>query len=544
MTAAIKSITMPEIDGLIARMREAIEHELALSQADISLLLEALLSLVQLQLHMQDKDITLHKLRKLAGMVKASEKLRDLLVTAQTPEDPAAASKPASDSKQRDQRKSTAPPAPPAPPVAPRVEHHSLETLRKGDECPACFSGTLYKYDPASFLRIEGQSPFAPVLYLSERLRCNTCGEFFTAELPAQALRDGARGQKYGFSARALMAILKYFAGTPFYRQGSVQQLLGVAISASTIFDQCEYLADDCQLMYKTLTSLAANARQYHIDDTGNRILAQKPVSRASRSDGVKRTRSGVYTSGLIACLDDGRRIVLYQTSIGHAGELLDDVLKLRSRNRAPPILMSDALPSNHVSQVTLEKSLCNAHGRRQFVDVLNHEPVLVPWVLERYKLIWRHEDTAREQGLSAAERLVYHQQHSLPVMAELLAWGQSQLEQRLVEANSGLGKAIAYFTQHYEGLTAFCRIEEAALDNNSMEQLLKLVVRNRKNASFFKTAAGAGVADVLTSIIATASLGGVNALDYLTVLQRHKAQYRLDPGKWLPWNYTENALA
>jgi hypothetical protein len=80
--------------------------------------------------------------------------------------------------------------------------------------------------------------------HLLERLRCNTCGSYFTAALPDTSQQDGPAEQIYGYSARALMAIQKYFAGAPFYRQQTLQQLFGLPISASTVFDQCEQLAN------------------------------------------------------------------------------------------------------------------------------------------------------------------------------------------------------------------------------------------------------------------------------------------------------------
>jgi transposase len=78
-----------------------------------------------------------------------------------------------------------------------------------------------------NLLRISGHSPFVPEQHLMERLRCNACGAYFTVTLPEAVLADGDVGQKYGYSARALMGIHKYFAGLPYYRQGSLQQLLG-----------------------------------------------------------------------------------------------------------------------------------------------------------------------------------------------------------------------------------------------------------------------------------------------------------------------------
>ena len=41
-------------------------------------------------------------------------------------------------------------------------------------------------------------------------------------------------------------------------------------------------------------------------------------------------------------------------------------------------------------------------------------------------------------------------------------------------------------------------------------------------------------------SLIHTADLAGVNAVDYLTVLQQHAADLARTPDAWMPWNYRE----
>lgn len=79
------------------------------------------------------------------------------------------------------------------------MEHHALSGINKGDECPRCQKGKVYKYDPASLLRITGHSPYTPVLHLSERVRCNTCVDLFTADLPKEVAIDGSNQQKYGY---------------------------------------------------------------------------------------------------------------------------------------------------------------------------------------------------------------------------------------------------------------------------------------------------------------------------------------------------------
>ena len=62
------------LSALMMRIEEAIKHDLALSVDDMKLLLCAITTLCTLQSKMAQDDVTLHKLRKLLGMVKQSER--------------------------------------------------------------------------------------------------------------------------------------------------------------------------------------------------------------------------------------------------------------------------------------------------------------------------------------------------------------------------------------------------------------------------------------------------------------------------------------
>ena len=100
--------------------------------------------------------------------------------------------------------------------------------------------------------------------------------------------------------------------------------------------------------------------------------------------------------------------------------------------------------------------------------------------------------------------------------MEDTRRYGADRLAANAAEANSSFGQAVNYFDKHFDGLSAFCRHEGTPLDNNRMERGLKLPIRNRKNAMFFKSAAGAAIADVITSVIATCAFAGINPLIYL----------------------------
>ena len=533
---AIKDLPDNEFDALIERLKYAQAHGLAISAEDLSLVLEALMTLASVQERLASHDITLQKLRKLLGMVKSSESLRHLITQSgndeasnENEEQP-----PLNNKKKRSSKK------PPSPEHSqpPKVYHHALDTVNKGDICPQCERGKLNKYEPANFLRIVGQAPFQPERHVMERLRCSACGEYFTAPLPDDVLSDGKPQQKYGYSARSLMAIFKCFGGLPMYRQETLQSLLGCRVSHTTIFDQCEHLRNAIHPIYQTLLRLAAQAHLYYIDDTRHRILDQKAVMKKRRNSDKLQKRTQVNCSGLIAHLLDGHTIILFQTNIGHAGEWIDDILAQRESSLSAPILMSDALSHNQPTQVSVVKSLCNSHGRRNYAEMIASDPKELTELLKQYALIWAHDEHCQEQQLTEEARMTYHKEHSLPCLQAIKQWGEQRLSDKKTEPNSGLGKAIAYFDRHFEGLSRFCTHPGVPIDNNWMEQTLKRVIRHRNNSLFFKTAEGAAIHDELSGVIGTAMEAKVNVQDYLIELQRHQEEVKQAPEKWLPWSY------
>jgi transposase len=207
-----------------------------------------------------------------------------------------------------------------------KVCRHELTGLEKGQSCPECEKGRGYKTEPASFIRITGQPPLSAEKHIMEQLRCNLCGQLFTAELPSECLQDGTRQQKYGYSARTVMAISKLYMGSPYYRQESLQLFMGVPVTASTIYNQCVLLVADVFPVYGHLKLHSANASLFNIDDTGNNILAETFVEKPNRNGKGARKRTGVYSSCLVATWENGQQVVLFKTNIGHAGEWIDEI--------------------------------------------------------------------------------------------------------------------------------------------------------------------------------------------------------------------------
>ena len=122
--------------------------------------------------------------------------------------------------------------------------------------------------------------------------------------------------------------------------------------------------------------------------------------------------------------------------------------------------------------------------------------------------------------------------------MAALERWMKAQFAQHIIEPNSTLGAAILYMQKRWPELTLFLRVEDAPLDNNVCERILKKAILHRKNALFYRTLNGARVGDVFMSLIHTAEMNHIAPFEYLVALQRHAAAVAVNPVGWMPWNY------
>ena len=170
-------------------------------------------------------------------------------------------------------------------------------------------------------------------------------------------------------------------------------------------------------------------------------------------------------------------------------------------------------------------------------MKVAQNFPDQCRYVLETLAEVYHYDELTREQGMSAEERLAFHQLHSGPAMEGLHTWLTAQFEEKKVEPNSGLGQAISYLLDHWRELTLFLRQPRAPLDNNVCERALKKAILHRKNALFYKTQNGAQVGDLFMSLIHTCELSGANPFEYLTELQRHASELASNPRDWMPWN-------
>jgi transposase len=519
-------LTVQEVEALIERIQQE-----SLFKPDYGLLFAIVTNYFTLeQTHQEQSHTLLRLVNQIFG--RRTEKAKDVLQGASSKEAPPDSSSPTGTTSPKEKPKGHGRNGASAYEGAQKVcVPHAC--YKAGDRCPLCPKGKLYPfYEPGVEVRIVGRAPLEATVYELEKLRCNLCGKIFTAQVPEEAGED-----KYDETAGAMVALLKYGSGLPFNRLEKLQDSLGIPLPASTQWEMAEKTADKIYPAYDELIRQAAQSNLFHHDDTLMKILAN--LKEIETED--ERSRKGSFTTGVLAVRDE-RRMALFFTGPKHAGENLAKLLKQRASGLSPPIQMCDAASRNVSKDVETLLANCLTHGRRNFVDLVPSFPEQCRYVIEALAEVYHHDKMAKEQGLSKDQRLRFHQERSGPVMERLNEWLQKQLDQRKVEPNSSMGKAIAYMLNHWEPLTLFLRVPGAPLDNNLCEQMLKRAIQHRKNSLFFRTEHGAYIGDLFMSLIHTCTLNHVNPFHYLTTLQRHSSELFKNPKRWLPWNYQQAA--
>ena len=498
-------VSMDELESILERAKTA-----PLTDEECAKLRKAMETLMYLTDLVGDKDTTIARLRKIL-FGASTEKIRNILgnqgaTQASSPADGKEKERPEiqpGEGKAKGHGRNGAADFTGAKRI--RIEHTSLKS---GDCCPKCEKGKIYRIkEPAVIVHITGQAPLQATVYEMDRWRCNLCGEVFTAEAP-----EGVGPGKWDEGAASMVGLLKYGTGMPFHRLEQLQKSLGIPLPASTQWEMVKEAAEAIEPAWEELVRQAAQGEVLHNDDT-TAVILETIRERHKREQAGEEgevhdpaERTGTFTSGIVSIVGE-RKIALFFTGGQHAGENLRDVLLKRAAGLKPPIQMCDGLSRNKPDlpeELEIILSNCNAHSRRQFVDVASRFPEECRFVLEVFRDVYHNDDVARREGMSPEERLALHKADSAPRMDDLRRWMAEQLNEKKVEPNSGLGDAILYTQKRWDKLTRFLEVPGVPLDNNAAERILKKAILSRKNSYFYKTAKGAHVGDMFMSLIHT----------------------------------------
>jgi len=383
-----------------------------------------------------------------------------------------------------------------------RIEiEHDLKPAEKA--CPACgcqrcrigaeISEQL-EYFPANFKVLK---------HIRHKYSCPKCNadgyhpNIVATPKPPQPIDHGLPGP--GLLAHVITS--KLGDHLPLYRLENIFARQGLHVARSTM---CAWLAAAGELVQRLVELLAARVKQsrvVHTDDT------TVPI----QSPGEKQCRKG--------------RIWCY---LGDAANpyIVYDYTPDRSRAGPARWLVgyrgADAYGGYdgiyHAQGVT--EVACWAHARRKFYDAQDSDAKRAAQMLaligELYAVEREAKDAAGIDGeRSSATRLMLRQERSVPVLAKIKTWLDTEGE--IVLPRSPMMAAITYAQNQWAALNVYVTQGYLNIDNNAAERALKRVAIGRKNWLFAGHDAAAAKQARLWSLIASAERHDIDPQRYLT---------------------------
>ena len=386
--------------------------------------------------------------------------------------------------------------------------------------CPRCVSSNFKPLGKGKTTVIFELLPavLQRQVHVQQTLVC-PCGKtIVTAPGPTRAFKKG----RYGPRFIAHLIVTKCADAIGLNRLAERWRRQGVPMSRNTLVDQFQMAGLLLRPLADLLLTAIATSDVVQGDSTTMRVQAKGKTHRAyllTFLDPLKKLigyRFSLRRNGLTACTVLGKSQGAF---VADAGTEFNEVCEPGGRRRGG----------------------CMSHARRKFFDALSfvaeaRQPL--DFILELYRV----ERAAKDAGIQGSpEHLQLRQTKSQPVMEKLRTWLTTQ--QTLYQPKSPMRKAINYALNNWEALCLFLTDARIPLDNNTSEQVLRIVAQGRKNFLFVgNEEAGHNIA-VLYSLVMTAIAQGLNAEDYLAdVLIRIKGMPNSRLHELLPQNWTPPA--
>lgn len=125
----------------------------------------------------------------------------------------------------------------------------------------------------------------------------------------------------------------------------------------------------------------------------------------------------------------------------------------------------------------------CLAHARRKFDEAKDNDLVKSEYALTEIQKLYAIERKAKNEALSPELRYVLRQEKSVEVLNDLKTW---MLENyKVVPPKSTIGQALHYSLHRFDKLMRYTTNGKLEIDNNLVENAIRLVAIGRKNYLF-----------------------------------------------------------
>lgn len=371
-------------------------------------------------------------------------------------------------------------------------------------QCP-CGCGQMHKIGEDRTERLDiVPAQLRVIVTVRPKYACRACTDGVRqASAPAALIEGGLPTE----GAIAHVLVGKYADHLPLYRQSQILARSGIDIHRSTLADWVGVAAFHLGPVVDRLAEHLKTSTKLFMDETTAPVL----------DPGRGRTKTGF----LWALARDDRGWsgddppgVVYFYAPGRGGENAETFLA-----GFDGILQVDGYTGyNRLTRLSrkggepIRMAYCWAHARRKLKEVFDRDGSEIAAeglrrIAELYKIEADIRSMAPEQRLSA------RQARTALLVAAFGEWLQ---EQRLrISAKSRLGEKLAYIHRHWGGLQTFLHDGRVEIDSNGVENLMRPIALNRKNALFAGHDEGGKAWGRIASLIETAKINGVEPFAY-----------------------------
>lgn len=396
-------------------------------------------------------------------------------------------------------------------------------------DCP-CGCGAMHRIGEDRNERLDiVPAQLRVIVTVRPKYACRVCTDGITqAPTPPWLIEGGLPTE----GAIAHVLVSKYADHLPLYRQSQILARSGIDIHRSTLADWMGVAGFHLAPVVDRLAEHLKASTKLFMDETTAPVL----------DPGRGRTKTG-YLWALARDdrswgSDDPPGVVYFYASnrrgenaekflTGFNGTLQVDGYTGYNRLTKP----------SRAGGEPITVAYCWAHARRKLKEVFDRDgSEIAAEGLRRIAEIYAIEKDIR--STSPGQRLSARQARSAPLVAAFGEWLQAQ---RLrISTKSRLGEKLTYIHRYWGGLQTFLTDGRVEIDSNNVENLIRPIALNRKNALFAGHDEGGKVWGRIASLIETCKINGVEPFAYLkATLEAIAAGHpknRIDD--LLPWNF------
>jgi len=389
-------------------------------------------------------------------------------------------------------------------------------------DCP-CGCGPLHRIGEDRTERLDiVPAQLRVIVTIRPKYACRGCTDGVTqAPTPAHLIPGGMPTE----ATLAHVLVSKYADHLPLYRQSQILARSGLDLHRAVLADWVGKAAFHLKPIVDRLAEHLRRSGKLFMDETTAPVL----------DPGRGTTKTGY----LWALARDDRAWggdtppgVVYFYAPGRAGENAEAFL-----TGFDGILQIDGYTGyNRLTKPSrrggapLRVAHCWAHARRKLKEVFDRDGSdIAAEGLRRIAELYAVEADIR--GTSVGQRLSARQARSAPLVAAFGEWLQAQ--RRRISAKSRLGEKLAYIHNHWEGLQTFLTDGRVEIDSNRVENMIRPLALNRKNALFAGHDEGGVAWGRIASLIETCKINSIEPFAYLKAtleaLANGHPQSRLD---------------